>query len=183
MSALARYFWMPLLVFVGVMNPHAVDQIGLDCAAVSSNGLLWPRPASDSSEGHEAVPEEGDAICELRAKHQGGLRSPTWLNEDAECGGSCPSEGDCKLEDTGTGSSSGGTIVTIVECRCPVGGGGNGGCRAQQVRTSTDGGATTSSRKLKCVGSDKCVGRTTCALKTVTGSSTGNFSWASCKCQ
>jgi hypothetical protein len=157
-----------LLLGTSAPSPSCGDNASLVSCVVNDGGLPL---------------EDGDALCQLSMKYEGPLGDPIWVALEGSCAGTCPSTAPCELKDTGEGSSAGSTIITIVECRCKNSGGGNGGCRGQEVRTSTDGGQTISSREMQCVGSNKCQGRTTCDFKTTTAPTGQSGTWATCACQ
>ncbi|MFK7742925.1 MAG: hypothetical protein AB8H80_21615 [Planctomycetota bacterium] len=160
-----------------MMIAHFVSALAF-CVLMSGGANTTAAAASTT------VLEDGDAVCTLKMRYEGSLQDgPTWTNEDGKCVGACRTSGKCKLTDTGDGSTAGTTIVTIIECRCPSGG-GNGGCRAQEVRTSTNGGQSITSRKMQCVGSSSCKDSETCDWKDTTPPPgfQGTFA-ATCKCQ
>ena len=99
---------------------------------------------------------------------------PPLLRPAADSGHACA----LKIVSTAT---QGSTVVTTLECQCPSGG-GNGGCRAQEVRTSLDGGATIASRSMQCVGATSCE-TGTCDWEATTAPPGQGGSWATYKCK
>lgn len=171
---------LPLsLVSLVLVPPSRTDRVA---ASVTARALSGGAESLDSPHARSIL-EDGDAVCELKMRYEGTLDDPTWVNQDAECAGKCPTSGDCTLQFvSSSGDDDSGTVVTKWECRCPSGG-GNGGCRGQEERTSLDGGQTISSRKLLCVGSSSCSDTTTCDWKATTAPPNRAGNWATCKCQ
>lgn len=164
----------------------SLTSVGLAGFAIAFLGVSFPETRPEGCEGLDRSPVskvfEDEAICQLKMEYTGAFPNPVWVNQDSVCVGSCTDAGDCAPQVISS-VTEGGVLVSTVECQC-ASGGGNGGCVAHQVRTSTDGGLTWASRKLKCEGSSSCPAQTTCTWA-VTPNPPGHAfgTWATCKCK